>query len=70
MYLINSTTGMNRLKIVAASTAYIPRFKTQNKANTFFNQECLRRTIIQNFAEVKIPITSAAAKFTCKKYSF
>ena len=36
MYLINSTTGMNHLKISAASKAYISRYKSGNNANTFF----------------------------------
>jgi hypothetical protein len=70
--LFDNTTGMNHLKIVAASQAHILQFKNQKKkfynsnANRYFNQECLHLKIVPNFAKLMVHNTSTASTCTCK----
>ena len=68
--MIAHTTGMNHLKIAYASQGPIHKFEYLKRklyycnANIHFNKQCLQQQLIPNYAKIKIPHTSPAAKFT------
>jgi hypothetical protein len=36
-------------------------------ANIYFNQQCLKKNVIPNYAKIRVPNTSPAAQITMKK---
>jgi len=61
---------MAHLKIINASRGpihayeYLKRKLYNCNANIYFNQQCSRKQLIPNYAKIKIPKTSPAARFT------
>jgi len=61
---------MYHLKIVNTSQVYIHKYgnlqrKIDNcNTNIHFNQKCLTKHLIENYATISIPNTSPASKFT------
>ena len=68
-----STTGMTHLNNDHASQGSIQRFEYLKRklyrcnASIYFNKQCLQKQLIPNYAKIKVPPTSPAAKFTLHK---
>ena len=64
---------MNHLKIVNASQGIVRQYENVKRklfecnANIYFNRQCHQMGLIPNFAKIKIPISSPAAKSTQRK---
>jgi len=64
---------MNKLKIVNASRVFVHQYENVKRkllscdADIYFNQQCLRKKLTPNFARIKIPSYSPAAKATIVK---
>jgi len=64
---------MNHLKIINASRGLVHEYENVKRklfncnANNYFKRQCHQKSIIPNFAKIKIPTNSPAAKSTQKK---
>ena len=64
---------MNHLKIVHASQGPIRKYEDLRRklyhcnAHIYFNKQCTKKQLIPNYAKIKVPNTSPAAKFTLHK---
>ena len=64
---------MNHLKIIQASQGPIRKYEDLKRklyhcnAHIYFNKQCTKKHLIPNYAKVKVPNTSPAAKFTLHK---
>jgi len=69
IYVCLNTRGLSCLKIAYTSRAYIHQYKNLKRklyncnASVYFNQKCLRNSMIPKFAKIIIPNTSLASKF-------
>jgi len=66
---------MENIKFIASQAKSIHRYKSLRSkvlicnANIFFNKECLTKNLTPNYANIRIPTTSAAAQITQRKVS-
>ena len=64
---------MNHLKIINASPGPVHEYENVTRtlfncnANIYFNRQCHQKGLTLNFAKIKIPISSPAAKSTQRK---
>jgi len=69
----SNTAEMNHLKIINASPGPVHEYENVTRtlfncnANIYFNRQCHQKRLIPNFAKIKIPIRSPAAKSTQRK---
>ena len=75
IWFIRHTTGMSHLKIVNASRGSIQKFENLKRklyrcnANIYFNKQCLKKQLTPSYANIKVPNTSPAHKYTQHKLS-
>jgi len=70
LVIVSNAMGMAHLKIINASRGPIYEYENLKRklyncnANIYFNRQCSRKQLIPNYAKIKIPNTSPAARFT------